>query len=94
MSKEMMSFVWRVPEGAWINIPGTFDLKQIADSGQCFRLTPLQGGGYVAATKDHLVKIVPHKEGGYVFHCPLKISGMYGLTISILKRTMQHIKRK
>ena len=45
-------FCRRVPEGAWINIPGTFDLKQIADSGQCFRLTPLQGGGYVAATKD------------------------------------------
>lgn len=65
-------FCWRVPEGAWINIPGTFDLKQIADSGQCFRLTPLQGGGYVAVTKDHLVKIVPHKEGGYVFHCPFE----------------------
>lgn len=65
-------FCRRVSEGAWINIPGTFDLKQIADSGQCFRLTPLQGGGYVAVTKDHLVKIVPHKEGGYVFHCPFE----------------------
>ena len=29
----------RVSDGVLINIPHTFDLKQIADSGQCFRLT-------------------------------------------------------
>lgn len=65
-------FCQRVPEGVWINIPGTFDLKQIADSGQCFRLTPLQDGGYAAVIRDHLVKIAPHKEGGYIFHCPVE----------------------
>lgn len=32
----------RVSDGVLINIPHTFDLKQIADSGQCFRLTALQ----------------------------------------------------
>lgn len=63
------SFCRCVPEGVWINIPGTFDLKQIADSGQCFRLTPLQGGGYAAVTREYLVKIAPHKEGGCIFHC-------------------------
>lgn len=56
-------------EGIWLGTHGTFDLKQIADSGQCFRLTPLNSGGYVAVTRDHFVKITPDKNGGYVFHC-------------------------
>lgn len=60
----------RVSDGVLINIPHTFDLKQIADSGQCFRLTALQDGGYVAITGMKLVKITPGTNGGYVFHCP------------------------
>lgn len=60
----------RVSDGVLINIPHTFDLKQIADSGQCFRLTALQDGGYVAITGMKLVKITPDTNGGYVFHCP------------------------
>ena len=32
----------RVSDGVLINISHTFDLKQIADSGQCFRLTALR----------------------------------------------------
>lgn len=59
----------RVSDGVFLSIPFTFDLAQIADSGQCFRLTALQDGGYVAITGDKLVKIVPGAEGGYVFHC-------------------------
>lgn len=60
----------RVSDGVLINIPHTFDLKQIADSGQCFRLTALQDRGYVAITGMKLVKITPSTNGGYVFHCP------------------------
>lgn len=60
----------RVSDGVLINIPHTFDLKQIADSGQCFRLTALQDGGYVAITGMKLVKITPGTNGGYVFYCP------------------------
>ena len=60
----------RVSDGVLINISHTFDLKQIADSGQCFRLTALQDGGYVAVTGMKLVKITPGTNGGYVFHCP------------------------
>lgn len=60
----------RVSDGVLINISHTFDLKQIADSGQCFRLTALQDGGYVAITGMKLVKITPGTNGGYIFHCP------------------------
>ena len=57
----------RVSDGVLINIPHTFDLKQIADSGQCFRLTALQDGGYVAITGMKLVKITPGTNGGPYF---------------------------
>lgn len=59
----------RVSDGVFLNVPYTFDLAQIADSGQCFRLTVLQDGSYVAITGEKLVKIVPSAEGGYIFHC-------------------------
>ena len=59
----------RVFDGVNLYIPRTFNLAQIADSGQCFRLTTLSDGAYVAITGDHLVKITPSHLGGYVFHC-------------------------
>ena len=59
----------RTSEGVYLNIPGTFNLGQIADSGQCFRMTQLQSGGYVVVNGSHFVKITPHESGGYVFHC-------------------------
>lgn len=45
-----------------------FDVAQIAASGQCFRLTELPSGGYVAVTGQHMVKITSYTEG-YCFHC-------------------------
>lgn len=60
----------RIADGVLINIPRTFDLDQIAGSGQCFRLTALEDGGYVAVTGMKLVRITPAVDGGYVFHCP------------------------
>ena len=59
----------RVSDGVLLKIPHTFDLEQIAESGQCFRLTALKNGGYVAITGMKLVKITPSADGGYVFHC-------------------------
>ena len=59
----------RVSEGVYLNIPQTFNLDQIAESGQCFRMTPIQDGGYVVVNGVHVVKIIPHKSCGYVFHC-------------------------
>lgn len=56
-------------DGVLLNFRHTFDLSQIADSGQCFRLTALRDGGYVAVTGMDLVKITPYADGGYVFHC-------------------------
>lgn len=62
----------RISKGVHIDIPGTFDLRQIAESGQCFRLTELDDGGFVAITGMSMVKITPAAEGGYIFHCPYK----------------------
>ena len=59
----------RVSEGVYLNIPQTFNLDQIAESGQCFRMTPIQDGGYVVVNGIHVVKITPHESCGYVFHC-------------------------
>lgn len=59
----------RVSEGVYLNIPQTFNLDQIAESGQCFRMTPIQNGGYVVVNGVHVVKITPHESCGYVFHC-------------------------
>ena len=73
----------RVSDGVLINIPHTFDLKQIADSGQCFRLTALQDRGYVAITGMKLVKITPSTNGG-----------MYGCPILTCLPTMKHISRR
>ena len=59
----------RVFDGVHLYVPHTFNLAQIADSGQCFRLTKLSDGAYAAVTRDKLVKISPAHLGGYVFHC-------------------------
>ena len=60
----------RISDGVYLRIPDTFDLRQIAESGQCFRLTPTPNGGYIAVTGTHLVEIASHEDGGYIFHCP------------------------
>ncbi len=59
----------RVSEGVYLSIPQTFNLDQIAESGQCFRMTPIQDGGYIVVNGVHVVKITPHESCGYVFHC-------------------------
>lgn len=59
----------RVSDGVLLKIPHTFDLEQIAESGQCFRLTALKNGGYVAITGMKMVKITPSADDRYVFHC-------------------------
>ena len=46
-----------------------FDVAQIAKSGQCFRIAQLDGGGFLAVTGQHFVKITVVETGGYVFHC-------------------------
>lgn len=58
----------KVPDGVFLYIAHTFDLKQIAESGQCFRLTALDDG-YIAVTGTKMVKITHCAEGGYIFHC-------------------------
>ena len=78
----------RISDGVLINIPHTFDLKQIADSGQCFRLTALQDGGYVAITGMKLVKITPDT------NAPMTSFGMYGCPILTCLLTMKHISSR
>ena len=46
-----------------------FDVAQIAESGQCFRIAQLDGENYLAVTGRHFVKITTAETGGYVFHC-------------------------
>lgn len=58
----------KVPDGVFLSIPHTFDLRQIADSGQCFRLTELKDGSYTAVTGMKMVKISPYLNG-YIFRC-------------------------
>lgn len=58
----------RVSDGVYLSVPETFNLRQIADSGQCFRLTQLHDGCYVAIVRDKVVK-VSDAGGGYIFHC-------------------------
>lgn len=55
-------------DGVFLNIPHTFNVEQIAASGQCFRLTTLPSGGYTAITGQHMVKITS-RDTGYFFHC-------------------------
>lgn len=55
-------------DGVLLNIPHTFNVEQIAASGQCFRLTVLPSGGYIAITGQHIVKIAP-RDAAYFFHC-------------------------
>lgn len=57
-----------VSDGILLNAP-QFDVEQIADSGQCFRIQMLPSGGVLAVTGQHFVKI-DHSTEGYVFHCP------------------------
>lgn len=59
----------RSSDGVILYVAHTFNLDQIAESGQCFRLTALGDGEYVAVTGMKMVKITPYVEGGYVFHC-------------------------
>lgn len=48
---------------------GALDLKQIEDSGQCFRLQEYADGKFIAITGAHAVDI--HSRGdSYVFRCP------------------------
>ena len=44
------------------------DLRQIAASGQCFRLDEYDDGRFLAVTGTHMVEI-HRREGGYVFWC-------------------------
>lgn len=46
-----------------------FDVAQIAESGQCFRITQLDDENYLAVTGRHFVKITTTGIGGCVFHC-------------------------
>lgn len=58
----------KFPDGVLLNVPHTFNVEQIAASGQCFRLAALPFGGYTAITGQHMVKITP-RDAGYFFHC-------------------------
>lgn len=55
--------------GVYLEIP-QFNIAQIADSGQCFRISPVSSpvSGYVAVTGRHYTVIEPFGNG-YVFHC-------------------------
>lgn len=72
----------RVSEGVYLNIPQTFNLDQIAESGQCFRMTPIQNGGYVVVNGVHVVKITPHESAVMFFTVALMSLGIFGFPIS------------
>ena len=57
-----------VSNGVLLSAP-QFDIGQIAESGQCFRIQSLPDGSFLAITGQHFVKIDCQSNGGYVFRC-------------------------
>lgn len=55
-------------KGVLFTPANTFDLRQIADSGQCFRISEYEGNEFIVATGAHAVSI--HQDGdSYWFRC-------------------------
>lgn len=52
-----------------VHIPDLFDLKKIADSGQCFRAVPRPDGSYRFITGEQVLYIRPVSEGIYQVNC-------------------------
>lgn len=52
-----------------IEIPDDFDLKKIAESGQCFRWEPLEDGGWRIPFRGRRLYISPVSECGYHTDC-------------------------
>ena len=52
-----------------VHIPDFFDLKKIADSGQCFRAVPLSGGSYRFVTGDQVLYIRKASQDLYEVSC-------------------------
>ena len=48
----------------------TFDLKQISQSGQCFRLKQISENEFIAITQNHYV-VIFLTEKGYEFDCSM-----------------------
>lgn len=48
-----------------VKIDNDFDLRKIAESGQCFRWNPVGGGGYRIQAKDRMLTICPTGQGLY-----------------------------
>ena len=57
-----------VNNGVLLSVP-QFDVGQIAESGQCFRIQSLSDGGFLAVTGQKFVRIIPKENGGYIFCC-------------------------
>lgn len=55
-------------KGILFRTNSTFNLRQIADSGQCFRISEYEGNEFIAVTGTHAVSI--HQDGdSYWFRC-------------------------
>ena len=48
----------------------TFDLKQISQSGQCFRLKQISENEFIAITQNHYI-VISLTEKGYEFNCSM-----------------------
>lgn len=46
-----------------------FDIKQIAESGQCFRINAITDNLYSVIHKGSYLEIEIKEDGGYIFHC-------------------------
>ena len=67
-------------KGVLFTPTNTFDLRQIADSGQCFRISEYEDNEFIAVTGTHAVSI--HQDGdSYWFRCT-------GVRISTWTRTI------
>lgn len=63
-----MIFFRMIADGILLFKISTFNLDQIAKSGQCFRMIAVDDG-YIAITGMNMVKITLYKDCGYLFHC-------------------------
>lgn len=74
-------------------IPDLFDLQKIADSGQCFRAVPLDGGTYRFITGDQVLYIKKRQESSYQVSCGREVWEAVWRPYFDLDRSYQDINR-
>ena len=82
-------------QGILVDASRTFDLSQIVNSGQCFRLVEYPHRNYVAVTGNHMVDIsYISLTDSYLFRCSRRDFEISGILILILIPIIGFFRRK